>query len=626
MTSLRNAGDLRVAQCLTALFALCVAGSVAPAAAAQAKTLRCDDSIKTAFKPDSVTTVIAVKSFQKGEPLILSGTPTERTPIAVNNLCLVKLNVGPGNPGPANAPSTSPGIGIEVWLPTPANWIGRVHAIGGNGWSGGNAGSPTRIANSMNAAGIAATEGAVTSTCDSGHSGVNPSYPDIATTNAAFAMDPDGTLSKAQWRDHSIRSVHEQAVKTKALATSYYGSAPKHSYFDGGSQGGRQGYKLAQEYPADYDGIAAIYPAINWTRWSMGDLYARIVFQRDLAGVVLTEAQQDLVSNAAIQACDVVGGQHLGYVMDPAACRYDPTRDPSVLCTTDGGTNTTADCVTKVQAGAVNKIWYGITADGSVPSPAVDNGWDKEPAGARRWYGPPRGASLYNAGLRRIFGGAGTGPRRTAETDRGAGGDMVALALQNPTMAGPEFKNASGDGQGLWLTLSYAQFANAFDRAVALQPLFNDVDAVNPDLSAFKARGGKLLTWHGLDDAVVHTQGTIQYYRRVIDKMGGLANVQSFYRLYLVPGIGHSSANGTANPDANPPSVGAMTFYDLMVNWVEKGIAPERVEVESPAGTPGRIGQPICPYPQKASYQAGDPRVTTSYVCASPAADQRSAH
>ena len=613
---------------LVAMVAMSAAGWSPSAAAATAKLLTCDDSMKAAFKPDDLTTVIAVKAFRKGQPLLLSGAQTERTPIAASDLCMVKLNVGPGNPGPADAPSTSPGIGIEVWLPTAANWDGRVHAIGGNGWSGGNAGSPIRIADSMNSAGIAASEGAVTSTCDSGHSGFNPAMPDLATTNAAFALDPDGTLSKAQWRDFSWRSIHEQAVKTKALATAYYGQPPKHAYFDGGSQGGRQGYKLAQEFPADYDGIAAIYPAINWTRWSVADLYGRIVFQRDLDGVPLTEAQQDLVSNAAIHACDVVGGLHLGYIMDPAACRYDPTRDSRVLCTADGGNHTGTDCVTKLQANAVNKIWYGMTADGSVPSPAVDNGWDTSPGGARRWFGPSRGSSLYGAGLRKVLAASfETGPRRdmpakkngapesTAGPDRGAGGDMVALAWQNPTLAGPEYRNASGNGQGIWLTLSYLLFANVFDRAVALQPAFDNVDATNPDLAAFQARGGKLLTWQGLDDTVVLTQGTIDYYRQVINRMGGLANVQSFFRLYLVPGIGHSSTNGSANSDANPPTVGTMQFYDLMVNWVEKGVAPDRVEIESPAGTSDRISQPLCPYPQKATYRSGDPHVTGSYFC-----------
>ena len=130
----------------TALFALAGCGgdsgsSAQPLTAA----LTCDDSIKTGFKPDDQTTVLLVKAFAKGDPLVLSGSATAQTPKAANDMCLVKLNVGPGNPGPADAPSTSAGIGIEVWLPKPANWNKRFHAIGLGGWSGGNHGSIVAI-------------------------------------------------------------------------------------------------------------------------------------------------------------------------------------------------------------------------------------------------------------------------------------------------------------------------------------------------------------------------------------------------------------------------------------------------------------------------------------------------
>ena len=100
--------------------------------------LVCDDSLKDEFKPDSLTTVLLVKAYKKGDPLALSGTPaTPPPPVAANDVCVVKLLVGPGNPGPANAPSTSVGIGIEVWLPTPANWNRRIHVTGGGAWNGG---------------------------------------------------------------------------------------------------------------------------------------------------------------------------------------------------------------------------------------------------------------------------------------------------------------------------------------------------------------------------------------------------------------------------------------------------------------------------------------------------------
>jgi feruloyl esterase len=586
-----------------------VLGSAECLAAPAARMLSCDDSLKTAFVSDTLTTVVKVKKFKKGDPLVLSEPVTAQTPRAANDLCLVKLNVGPGNPGPAGAPSTSAGIGIEVWLPTPANWNHRLHALGGGGWVGGAAGSPLSIAD-WTAAAVADTEGAVSSTTDGGHTG---SDPKTHLSNGDFAMNPDGTINQVLWKDFSVRSPHEQAVKTKALATAYYRNAPKYSYWEGGSQGGRQALSLAQNSPTDFDGIVGILPGINWSHFLTADLYPQIVFQNDLHGTPLSEEQQDLVSNAAIHACDLVGGQHLGYIMDEAGCRYDPTTDPEVLCAKEGGKNSTQACVTKVQATVVNKIWYGMTSDGSVPSPTVDNGWSMPLTEKHRWYGPTRGTSLYGSFYSKIYdinaGVAGvTGPFLIAA-------DTVALELQNPTMAAPNFKNATGGGADLWKTLSYVQLSNALDRGVALEPLFGGISTDNPDLSAFKAHGGKMLAWQALNDEAIPPRGTVHYYERVAKRMGGLANVQSFYKLYLVPGNGHGDPNGTANPAAHPPVLAPDQFYQLLVNWVEKGIAPERVEIQSPPTVQAKISQPICPYPKKTAYVHGDPRVTTSFTC-----------
>src|SRR5690349_16953473 len=95
--------------------------SVAPTATTPpAKTLACDESMKTNFKPDSVTTVLLVKQYRKGDPLVLAEAVGSTTPVAKQDLCLVKINVGPGVPGPQDAPSTTPGIGIEVWMPLDA--------------------------------------------------------------------------------------------------------------------------------------------------------------------------------------------------------------------------------------------------------------------------------------------------------------------------------------------------------------------------------------------------------------------------------------------------------------------------------------------------------------------------
>jgi Tannase and feruloyl esterase len=566
------------------------------------------DSLKQSFQaqfaPGDLTTIVVVRRFAKGDPLVLSEPVTDQTARARADLLLVKLIVGPGNPGPADAPSTSPGIGIEVWLPAADAWDGRVHAFGGNGWSGGNAGSPNFIANSMGAADIAALEGSVTSTCDSGHGGQRADLGGVASSNGDFAMQPDGSIALAQWRDFSSRSVHEQAVKTKALAAFYYGKPPHHAYFEGLSQGGRQGHMLAQRFPDDYDGIVANMPALYWTDFIIAGTYNDLLAERELGGVQLTPEQMDLVSSAAIRSCDEVGGVHLGYVMDYADCRYDPTLDPDVLCPSDGGRSTSPHCVTKAQAEVMKRMWYGMTSDGSAPPPAEDNGWGTPLGGVRRWYGRPPGTSLYNAFVLRLFG-----IRMPS-----MGTDMVALALQDPTMAPTGFRNATGNGADKWKTRSYQQLAEAIDRGHALQPEFDFIDTADPDLSAFKARGGKLLTWHGLNDEAIPVQGTIRYYEQVIATMGGVEAVQAFYRLYLVPGIGHGGANGTCNPDVSPPTVPWGYFYRLMIDWAEKGIAPGRIHIESAPDAAVRIAQPIAPYPGKARYVGGDPRVAASFV------------
>ena len=560
-------------------------------------TMSLDRSLENLFKPDELTTVVCTKAFKKGDPLVLSEPATGLTPKAPNDLYLVKLNVGPGNPGPAGAPSTSPGIGIEIWLPSPENWNERIHNIGGRGgFDGGTQGSPREIG-WVYAALTAGTEGAVSASTDSGH----------APIDGSWAMNPDGTLARQLWIDYAHRAMHEMAVKTKAVATAYYGRPPKYSYYEGVSTGGRHGYRLAQQYPADYDGIIANLPALNWAEWVTAAVFRSLVIERDLGGVPLTTGQMDLVSNAAIHAGDVVGGEHLGYIMDNAACHYDPAQDPNVLCVKEGGKNDTPDCVTRQQANAINKMWYGMTSDGSVPSPEIDNGVQAMLKGKRRWYGLTRGTSLYNAYFSKLgFASSARG---------GYIADQVALELQNPTLAEPTFKNASGNGEALWRALSYEQLSNAFDRGVALDPVFGYLASDDADLCAFKARGGKFLSWHGWNDEAIPVQGTIQYYDRVIEKMGGLADVQSFFKLYLVPGGGHMSPHGTSNPDASPPAVAPGQFYKLLVEWVERGIEPGRVEIESPSAAPVRITQPICPYPQKATYMGGDPRVTTSYGC-----------
>jgi feruloyl esterase len=398
------------------------------------------------------------------------------------------------------------------------------------------------------------------------------------------------------------------AVKTKALTRAYYGKREQYAYWDGFSTGGRQAHKLAQLHPGDFDGILAGAPAFNWTRFITNELYPQIVVQRDLGGVSLTIGQMALMGNAAINACDVEHGQHMGYIPDPSTCRYDPTLDASVICTANGGSNTTANCVSPAQAQAMNKMWFGQTRDGTAPPPAVDNSWSTHVGGNHLWYGLARGSNM--AAL------AGATPF-TISTD------IVALEDQDPTLATASFLNATGNGVNGWQKLSYTQLANAYDNGLMLQPSFAHINTDNPDLRPFKRAGGKMIMYHGLADILIMPQGSINYYERVISELGGLREVQKFYRFFLVPGMSHGLANGTPNPNANPPlpgptgASGTTQLYDVLVDWVENGKAPSRIDIATQATTtfPVIKSRPICAYPGKATYVGGDVNVASSYVC-----------
>lgn len=590
-------------------------GFAAPAIASDASPSACDDSLRSAFKPEDQTTITLIRLFRAGEQVklgdgkagggsmaLLSGPPAT----ARVDLCLVKLRVGPGNPGPDGAPSTSAGIGMEIWLPAPAAWNGRIHNMGGGGWVGGDGADP-QVINWPYVIDKANGEHSVTSMQDTGHTG----------NGGAFAMLPDGTPNRRLWDDFAVRGLHEQALKTKALTRAYYGRPARYAYFEGGSTGGRQAHKLAQVFPEDYDGIIGMYPAINWSRFVTGMMYKDVVYQRDLGGKGLTSAQEDMVSLAAIRACDMVGGIHLGYVIDQAACRYDPAKDPDVLCRDDGGRNATPDCVTRREAMALNKVWYGPTADGTAPDPAVDNGFRATLADGQVWFGVPRGTLLtgqwYVRNLIKANPRFAEGFARFGQNSLQA--DWLALALQNPAIANPDFANATGKGESLWRELSYRQLANAAERGRALQAVFADIDTDDADLSRFKARGGKFMGWHGINDELIPVQGSMNYYARLADRMGGAESVNSFYRMYLVPAAGHGFPVGAANGDANPPAVGASTLFDALKAWVEQGKAPGRLTISS--ARPGADGatMPLCPLPTRIAYRKGNALKASSYVC-----------
>jgi len=592
-----------------AVLPLVPAPATAPPAGAPL-ALACDESLKTAFKPDADTTVTVVKQFRKGDDLNLDGKASGT--VAASDVCMVKLNVGPGHAGPADAPSTSPGIGIEVWLPSQASWNSRIRVLGGGGFVGdAGIGAKTQIGGA-NAAAIAAGEGSVSAVTDAGHASKAP----LPSVDGSFAMNPDGTVNTTLWTDFASRGIHQMAVKAKALAAGFYQRDAKYAYWDGCSTGGRQGHMQAQVNPDDFDGILAGNSAINWTSFITAELYPQVVMQRDLGGTPLTADQLSLVSSSAVSACDsALTGQHDGFISDPAACKYDPAQDKTVLCTASGGTNATAACLSTAQAQAVNKIWYGQTRDGSAPAPASDIGYGATLASNQLWYGLTRGTALNSPGAPGF-----------SLADSVAGVPMpfhiaahqVALNLQDPTIATPDFINATGNGADKWKGLSYAQLANASDRGKALQTAFANINADNPDLARFRDRGAKLLTYHGLADQLIPSSGTANYYERAAKAMGGIDVLQKFYRYVEIPAMGHCAGVGSVNglagtsPTANPPLPAQNQLFTALTDWVEKGIAPDSMVMQNADRS---LARPLCTYPKKIAYLGGDVSKAESFAC-----------
>ena len=600
---------------LWAVLLLAVCGQMTPALAQQ---LPCDDGIKTAFKPDADTTVVAVRQVKKGEELLAPDSPQPVT--AAADLCLVKLLVGPGATAEKdkNARSYSEGIGIEVWLPAPTNWNERIRNYGGGGWVGGGHRYADKFGSKVPAI-VNANIGYASGTTDAGQ----PWYQD-----GSFTFLSSGKLNAESLRDFSERAMVEQALKTKALVNLYYGKAPKFTYYDGHSQGGRQGMKIAQEHPELYDGYMIAQPALSIAKFGSSGLYPQIVMKTELGYTAANKAEAKVfaakaavANQRAVAACDTAG---LGFLLDPFACNYNPARDAVALCAGamgDGvtGSNTdAATCISAKEAMALNRIWYGATPDGSFDAAQTSDARSGKSLGAKQvWWAFTRGTGI---------GGAITS----------AAADSVAQAMQDVSYAADAsatsavpITNGSTPVRNKWLELDYAGLADAIGKNVALQPtLFSNLSTDKPDLAKLRDLGRKVVVWTGLADDAIPPAGNVNYHERVVAAMGGHAEVAKFMRMYLVPGAAHSSQGraytvggkndtvplpklpGNAN---QTPTRDQDQFFTALVDWVEKGEAPSEIMLTSRDNS---VSYPVCVYPLKTTWNGSGPVTqATSFSC-----------
>lgn len=413
----------------------------------------------------------------------------------------------------------------------------------------------------------------------------------IAKGYAAVATDTGHTGSPidAKWAlghpekiaDFGHRGIHEMTRVAKLVVQQFYGTGAKHSYFAGCSDGGREALMEAQRYPDDYDGILAGAPANYWT-----GLLSLAAFDTQALTATpasfIPQAKIPAIANAVNAACDKLDGVSDGILNDPRQCHFDPA---SIECKNGEGSD---KCLTAPQVDALRKIYAGLQdSKGRQIFPGYLPGAEEGGGGWGIWI-------------------TGPAPARSLMAFFGIGyfSDMV-------------YNNSD------W---SYKSFTLESGLKTAKEKTAAALDAINPDLTAFRAHGGKLILYHGWDDPAIPALNTVNYYGQVQAKLGR-TGTDSFVRLYMVPGMQH--CGGGPGPDTFGQSGGWMAQDPQhnarisLENWVEQDTAPDTLIASktNPGTSEGSptMTRPLCPYPQFAKYKGtGDPNKAESFMCANP--------
>jgi feruloyl esterase len=358
--------------------------------------------------------------------------------------------------------------------------------------------------------------------------------------------------------DQGYRAQHETAVKSKEIIRAFYGAKPRLSYFTGCSSGGWQGLTEAQRYPHEYDGIVAGAPAFEVVHLHAGTLYVH------LAALRIAPPKLRMITDAVLAKCDAADGVSDRLLTNPLACNFSPTE---LACRAG---QTPATCLTPDEVDALQRIYDGA----------------RYASGTQIYPGWPRGVEYALTATQQPF----------------------VAALASSTFKDMVFEDPSWDFHHMNLDRDVPQ-ADAKVGAV--------LNNYSPDLRAFRQAGGKLILWHGWDDPLISPLHTLAYYRGLAHYFNpksseelGIANVQSFARLFLAPGVNH--CQGGPGPD----SFDALTALE---QWVEKGVAPERIVAAHKSGGAVDRTRPLCPYPKVAAYNGqGSTDEADNFTCRAP--------
>ena len=480
---------------------------------------------------------IANPSIPHGQILDLSASPVNDYKFQNSTLNFCNVTVTYTHPGWDDE------IHVSIWLPL-SGWNKRLQGQGGGGWSALE--NEGKMANP-----VIASYAAVGT--DAGHE------TDKVQSSSSWSLNETRQVNMPLLKDFAYVSLNDAAIIGKDVIRSYYGSGPQYSYWIGTSTGGRQGHMLAQRYPTAYDGIVAGAPAINWAKFIVAEYWPSFVMNQ--LQTFPPPCVMDAITAAAVQACDGIDGVKDGVISDPSRCEFDSLSMVHQKANCNGQSVT----ITQNDALVVQKTWEGMrSTDGSF-----------------LWYGLEKGTPLAT-GL--AVTNCST-PSNCTSIPFSIASDWISqFILEDP----------SAD-----LTrLSHEEFQQIFHDSVDRYNSIIGTD--NPDLSAFKKAGGKMLTWHGLADQLIFPKGSEHYYKAV-EAMD--PSVRDFYRFFPAPGVQHClCGDGPAPVDP----------LEAVVAWVEKGIAPDTIFAKTVDGTRSRN---LCPYPLVSVYKGGDSRDASSYTC-----------
>jgi feruloyl esterase len=353
--------------------------------------------------------------------------------------------------------------------------------------------------------------------------------------------------------DFGYRAVHEMAVKAKTFINAFYGNDAKLSYFNGCSAGGRQALKAAQKYPNDFDGIIAGAPALNTTGRAIFSVWIAQNMHKEEASYI-PPAKYGAVHDAVLQACDAIDGVKDRVLENPRQCKFDP----KVLQCSAADANT---CLTSPQ----------VQSAATMYKPVLHARTKKEIFQGLE-YGSEMGWATFG------------GPQPF-----GIGTQMFQFMV---------FKDPNWNYKTL-------NFDTDMDTTARIEN--GIVNAMDPNMKPFFDRGGKLIQYHGWADQQIPPGTSVEYYKSVMDTIGGAAKVRENHRLFMVPGMGH--CGGGDGPSS-------FDMLSALEQWVENKKAPDQIPAAHLTnGQPDRT-RILCPYPQVATYKgSGDTNDAANFAC-----------